>query len=125
MARSFDWQGCVAPLGDDLPEFRRKVVGVARQPLIKRTVRFTGRLFGRLLVLRCLTLVLFQFGLKITRHGHYSTRYAVRRQRMVASRSDRNDDWLKAILQQRCGSLLAVAYGHLGRRVGSAHWVTI
>lgn len=29
---------------------------------------------------------------------------------MVASRSDRNDDWLEAILQQRWGLLLAAVF---------------
>src|ERR1700733_15611317 len=37
---------------------------------------------------------------------------------MVASRSDRNDDWLKAILQRRCGPPLAPAFGPRIVRLG-------
>jgi hypothetical protein len=54
---SFGCQRCVSPLCDDLPEFRRKLVAVTSQPLIKRALRPVGRLLGRFLVLRGFALV--------------------------------------------------------------------
>jgi hypothetical protein len=56
-AISFGCQRCVSPLCDDLPEFRRKLVAVTSQPLIKRALRPVGRLLGRFLVLRGFALV--------------------------------------------------------------------
>src|ERR1700730_8066020 len=54
----FGCQRCVSALCDDLPEFRRKLVAVTSQPLIKRAVRPDRRLLSRFLVLRGFALVL-------------------------------------------------------------------
>jgi hypothetical protein len=81
-ARSFGCQRCVSPLCDDFSEFRRKLVAVTSQPLIKRALRPAGCLLSRFLVARGFALVLLEFCLKITQHG--ATPRETTRARMVA-----------------------------------------